>query len=79
MEDGDEITGLVAFNSFLYIIEPATRTSSRSATTRSLDGNVFAVVAPGCVNQRCIVVAGDECYMLDEWASTVQRGLQPSR
>lgn len=65
-EDGDDITGLVSFNSFLYIVE---RRNTYKITFRNdpiLDGNVFASTNRGCVNQRCIVVVGDACYMLDE-------------
>lgn len=67
-EDGDELTGLVAFGSFLYIMEK--RHIYKFTFLRdpgaSGDGSVFLSSNRGCLNNRCHVSVEDAIYMLDE-------------
>lgn len=65
-EDGDEITGLMAKGSFLYIFERrhAYRLTFQESPIK--DGYVFLTIGRGCVNNRCWIVADEACYMLDQ-------------
>lgn len=65
-EDGDELTGLVAFNSFLYIVEKRHTYRFTYQNDPAVDGFVFSSTNRGCVSQRCIVRVEDSAWMLDE-------------
>jgi hypothetical protein len=65
-EDGDDITGLMAMGSFLYILEKrhAYRLSFQLDPVE--DGYVFLSANRGCVNARCFAVVDEAAYVLDE-------------
>ncbi len=65
-EDGDEITGLMALSSFLYIIEREHIYRFTFKDDPATDGAVFLSSQRGCLNQRLWVQAEDIVYMLDE-------------
>jgi hypothetical protein len=65
-EDGDELTGLMALSSFLYILENRHIYRFTFKDDPATDGAVFLSSQRGCINQRCWVQAEDTAYMLDE-------------
>lgn len=65
-EDGDELTALVAFNSFLYIVEKRHVYRFTYQNDPSVDGFIFNSTNRGCINQRCLVRIEDSAWMLDE-------------
>jgi hypothetical protein len=65
-EDGDEITGLMAKGSFLYIIEKRHIYRFTFQSNPATDGFVFLSAQRGCINHRCWVQVEDMAYMLDE-------------
>lgn len=65
-EDGDDITGLMALASFLYILEKRHIYRFTFKDDPATDGAIFLSSQRGCLNQRCWVQAEDTAYMLDE-------------
>ncbi len=65
-EDGDEITGLMAKGSFLFILERRHVYRLTFQNNPSEDGFVFLSGNRGCVNNRCWCLVDDVAYMLDE-------------
>lgn len=64
--DHDKLTGLMDFDSFLFLLK---RRRMYKLTTRIdpvTDGRVFAGISRGCVNNRCWVIANEQAYLLDE-------------
>ena len=70
-ESDDEITGLMAMRSFLYILERHHIWRLTFEKAPDTDGAVYLASLRGCVNHRSFVVVDDMAYMLDEqgvWA-----------
>jgi hypothetical protein len=65
-ETNDEIVGLVAIRSSLFIVEKRTTHRLTFKDDPARDGMVFPRSGRGCVNHRCIVIADGMAYMLDE-------------
>lgn len=65
-EDGDEITGLMPFGSFLYILESHHIYRLTYQTDPGVDGGVFLALNRGCLNQRCWVLVEGTAYLLDD-------------
>jgi hypothetical protein len=65
-EDGDDITGLMAMGSFLYIILKRHCYRLTFQEDPIKDGLIFLACNRGCVNNRSWVVVDEACYMLDE-------------
>lgn len=65
-EDGDEITGLMVKDSFLYILERRHIYRLTMQNGPNEDGGVFLSVGRGCINNRCWVVADEQSYLLDQ-------------
>lgn len=65
-EDGDQITGLMAKGSFLYVLKRRHIYRFTAQSNPAVDGFVFKASDRGCVNHRCYVVVEDSAYMLDE-------------
>jgi hypothetical protein len=65
-EDGDEVTGLMAMSSFLYILERRHIYRFTFKDNPEKDGGIFLTSGRGCVNGRLWVIAEDAAYMLDE-------------
>lgn len=65
-EDNDDITGLLVFRSFLYILESRHLYKLSFSTGPLEDGGVFLASLRGCVSDRCAIVVNDKAYMLDE-------------
>lgn len=65
-DDGDELTGLLSADSFLYVLEHENIYKFTYQNDPALDGALFPQGDRGCVNQRCAVPASDGIYMLDE-------------
>ncbi len=65
-DDGDDITGLMAKGSFLYILESRHIYRFSFQDDPGRDGFIFLTSVRGCVNQKCWVLVEDVAYMLDE-------------
>lgn len=65
-EDGDELTGLMANTSFLYLLERRHIYRFTFQSDPAADGFVFLSTTRGCINQRCWVIVDNDAYMLDE-------------
>ena len=65
-EDGDDITGLMAKGSFLFIIERRHIYRFTFQADPAIDGYVFLSGNRGCINQRCWALVDNVAYMLDE-------------
>jgi hypothetical protein len=65
-ESNDEIVGLVALKSSLFIVERRAIHRLTFKADPARDGMVFPKSGRGCVNHRCIAVADGVAYMLDE-------------
>jgi hypothetical protein len=65
-EDGDELSGLVAFGSFLYVLERRHVYRFTYQTSPAVDGFVFKSLDRGCLNNRCWVVVDENCFLLDQ-------------
>jgi hypothetical protein len=63
--DGDDATGLISFDSFLYILERDHLYKCTFQNDPQADGGVFLADNRGCVNERCAVLANSGVYMLD--------------
>jgi hypothetical protein len=65
-ENGDEITGLMPYGSFVYILEKRHTHRWTYQVDPAHDGAIFKGQDRGCVNQKCWVISEDNAYMLDE-------------
>jgi hypothetical protein len=65
-ENGDEIVGLITFDSFLYVVEKAHIHRLTLKDNPAVDGAIFLAVRRGAVNIRCVAIDDDGAYMLDE-------------
>lgn len=65
-EDDDEITGLMVYRSFLYVLERRHVHKITFEEDPKKDGGIFPGANRGCINQRCWVTVDDAAYMLDE-------------
>jgi hypothetical protein len=65
-EDGDEITGLMAKGSFVFILERRHIYRLTFQSDPLTDGGIFLSGNRGCVNHRCWVDVEGTSYMLDE-------------
>jgi len=65
-EDGDELTGLMSFSSYLYILERHHIYRFTFFTDPAVDGAVFLALNRGCINQRCWVLVENYAYLLDD-------------
>lgn len=65
-EDGDDVTGLREFGSFLWIFKRRRTYRLTAQTDPGDDGFLFFAIGRGCVNHRCHVVVDEQLYSLDE-------------
>lgn len=65
-EDGDEIVGLMARGSFLFILKKRNVYRFTFESNPAVDGGVFHAINRGCVNNRCWVITEDMAYLMDE-------------
>lgn len=65
-EDGDKITGGMAFKSFIYILERRHIYKLTSSSDPATDGSVYLQCERGCINNRCWVIVNEAAYLLDE-------------
>lgn len=65
-EDGDQVTGLCQFGSFLWIFKRKRTYRMTAQSDPATDGFVFYALGRGCVNHRCWVVVEEQLYLLDE-------------
>jgi hypothetical protein len=65
-ETGDEISGLLQKDAFLYILEQRHIHKLTFSTDPAVDGAVFMAARRGSINNRCWVVVDQHMYMLDE-------------
>lgn len=68
-EDEDDITGLMARSSFLYILEKRHIYKLTFQDDPAKDGAVFLSASRGCINNRCWSLVDNEAYMLDEYGA----------
>lgn len=66
-EDNDEITGLMARGSFLYILEKRHVYKFTFQDDPAVDGAIFLSCNRGCINNRSWVLVDNDAYMLDEY------------
>jgi hypothetical protein len=77
-EDGDEITGLMPFSSFLYVLERRHVYRFTFQSDPLTDGFIFQALNRGCVNQRCWVAVEGTAYMLDDQGIHAYAGARDS-
>lgn len=65
-EDGDDVTGMREFGSFLLIFKRRRMYRLTAQTDPGDDGFLFFAIGRGCVNHRCHVVVDEMLYSLDE-------------
>ena len=65
-DNGDEFTGLLSYDSFIFVMEHRHIHKFTYQINPKTDGAVFLVSDRGCINQRCAVLAKGGVYMLDE-------------
>lgn len=65
-EDGDRVTGLMPFASFLYVLKRRHVYRVTAQDDPAKDAYVFLSCRRGCVNHRCWVTADEVAYLLDE-------------
>ena len=65
-EAADDITGLMATNSFLFILQRHHIYRLTYQRDPGLDGGLFLSVRRGCINNRCWVHVDDMTYMMDD-------------
>jgi hypothetical protein len=65
-EHGDEITGLMTIDSFLYVVERRHIHRLTFQSDPARDGFIFPRTNRGAINARCIAVVEGSAYMLDE-------------
>ena len=66
-EDGDDITGLMARGSFLYILEKRHIYKLTFQNDPATDGALFLAANRGSVNERSWAIVDNDAYMLDEY------------
>lgn len=64
--DGDDITGLMTQQSFLYILERRHIYRLAVQEDPAVDGAVYPAGDRGCINNRCWVLVDNTAYLLDE-------------
>lgn len=64
--DGEDITGLMPLNSFLYILKRNAIHKFTGQDDPTKDGTIFYVNSRGCVNNRCWQIVDGTAYLLDE-------------
>jgi hypothetical protein len=65
-EDGDELTGLMAFNSWLFVLEDRHIYRFSFQDDPATDGSLNLAINRGCANHRCWVQADGIAFMLDQ-------------
>lgn len=65
-KDNDEGTGLMSYDSFLYILKRRNTYRLTCQGDPANDGAVFYSIGRGCVNNRCWVVVDSVAYLMDE-------------
>ncbi len=65
-ETGDELTGMLTFAPFAYIMERKRTHKLTFFLDPSNDQGIFEAVERGCVNNRCWIVVDASVFMLDE-------------
>lgn len=65
-DDEDEVTGLLAYGSFLYVLEHRNIYRFTYSVDPEKDGALFQQADRGCINERCAVSTPKGLYMLDE-------------
>lgn len=65
-QDGDDVTGLMNYSSFLYVLKKRRMYRLTTRNDPIADGRVYLGITRGCINNRCWVVANEVAYMLDE-------------
>jgi hypothetical protein len=73
-QDGDEVTGIMNFQSFLYFLKTSAMYRLTTRVDPTTDGRVYLGISRGCVNNRCWVVANEVAYLLDEGGVYAFRG-----
>jgi hypothetical protein len=64
--DGDEVTGLMPFASFLYLLKRRHLYRVTANADPFLDGALFLAARRGCVNHRCWAHADEATFLMDE-------------
>lgn len=64
--DGEDITGLMPLNSFLYILKRNSLHKFTGQSDPAADGTIFYANNRGCVNCRCWQIVNGTAYLLDE-------------
>lgn len=65
-QDGERVTGLREFGSFLYIFKRRRTYRMSAQTDPRRDGFIFYAVGRGLVNHQCAVVVEEKMYLMDE-------------
>lgn len=65
-EDGDDVTGLCNYSSFLWIFKRRRTYRMTAQQDPRKDGFIFYALGRGCVNNRCWVVVEENLYLMDE-------------
>lgn len=65
-DTGDEITGILAFGTFVYVLEKRHMHKLTFFSDPSKDIGIFLAVDRGCINNRCWQVVDANVYLLDE-------------
>ena len=65
-EDGDEITGLYAQGSYLYVVERRHTYQVQYSDGPESGGHAFLVSFRGAINHRLIVVVEESAFLMDE-------------
>lgn len=65
-EDGDQVTGLMPKDSFLYVLKTRHVYRVTAQSDPANDAYIFLACPRGCVNDRSWVVADEVAYLLDE-------------
>lgn len=64
--DGDRVTGLAEFGSFLYIFKRRKVYRMTAQSDPGKDAFIFYALGRGCVNNRCWVIVEEKLFLLDE-------------
>lgn len=73
-EDGDVVTGIAEFGSFLYVFKRRRTYRMTAQVDPAKDGFIFYALGRGCVNHRCMVIVEEKMYSLDESGVFVTSG-----
>lgn len=65
-QDGDTITGMMNYSSFLYYLERRNIYRLTSRVDPKTDGQIYQSANRGCINNRCWAVGSENAYLLDE-------------